>query len=53
MVPVTPTAIPTVAPVPRVVGPMSVLRVVGVIAVLGVLCVMIPNKKRLKGHLEQ
>ena len=51
MAPVTPTAIPTVAPVLRlvgvtsVVGVISALRVVGVLSVLGVVCVMIPDEK--------
>ena len=40
MVPVTPTAIPTVAPMLRVVGMTSALRVVGALSVLGVVCVI-------------
>ena len=49
MVPVTPTAIPTVAPVLRLVSAISVLRIVGalgVVSVLGVVCVMIPDEKK-------
>ena len=55
MVQVSPTAIPTVAPVLRLVGAIFVFRIVGavavlgvVISVLGVVCVMIPDEK-MKG----